>query len=641
MIRALASALILFAAVMAIAAEAAVHHDARLTFSHGDARLTLTDRIRVSDRSRVALRLAPWMKVTALRVGGKDAKLTDGALALPGGAAHEIEITAEGRVPALSPRGGAGVAAGDGGLYLPSGSGWLPETGDDQITYRVSLTTRAPWRAIATGWLVSDRATAEGFEAVIEAKRPMEPPSLFAGPYQVTERKAAGVRLRTYFHAEAAGLADAYLDQAARFIARFAHEIGPYPYGDFHIVSAPLPVGLGFPSLTYVGRRVLHLPFMRGRSLAHEILHSWWGNAVGVDYRHGNWCEGLTTYMADHALAEGGGREMRLGWLRDFAALPDARRRPARAFVTKRHRAAQVIGYGKVAMIFHMLKAEVGDAAFAAAIKRFYQDFAFKRAGWKDIEATFSAAAGRPLAGFFQQWLDRSDAPQLKIAEAKPDGNRLRLTLAQNPPAYRVGVPVALATDAGQKTFRLDLDAAKKAFTLDAGAAPARLAVDPDFDLFRQLLPGESPPILRDVALAEKPVAAVVGGDGAFRAAAVALAARLTDAEPKLLAAGDLPGPETPALLIGIEAEIAKLAAARGLRPAPEGAGTARAWAARSAAGQPVYLVAARDTEALKALMRGLPHYGRRGWVVFDGARAADKGQWPADASPLVRNLGN
>ncbi len=638
MIRVLASALVMFAAV---SAEAAVHHDARITLRHADASLTLADSIRVSDRTRVTLSLAPWMRITAVRLGGRDTKLIDGMLSLPDRAAHEIEITAEGRVPALSPRGGAGIAAGDGGLYLPSGSGWLPDTGDDEITYRVSVTTQAPWRAVATGWLASERTTADGHEAVIEAKRAMEPPSLFAGPYQVGERQADGVRLRTYFHPEAAGLAAAYLGQAERYIQRFAKEIGPYPYGDFHIVSAPLPVGLGFPSLTYVGRRVLHLPFMRGRSLGHEILHSWWGNAVGVDYRHGNWAEGLTTYMADHALAEDGGREMRLGWLRDFAALPDGRRQPARAFVTKRHRAAQVIGYGKVAMIFHMLKAEVGDAAFAAAIQHFYRDFSFKRAGWTDIEAAFSAAAGRRLAGFFLQWLDRADAPALTIAEAKSDGGRLSLALRQSAPAYRLNVPVTLATAAGQKTLRLDLETETKAFDLDAGAAPTRLAVDPDFDLFRQLLPGESPPILRDVALAEAPVAAVVGGDGAFRQAAVELLQRLTDADPKLLAAGDLPGPGIPALLIGTEAEIAKLAAARGLRRAPEGAGTARAWAARSAKGQPVYLVAARNTEALSALMRGLPHYGRRGWVVFDGARAADKGQWPADASPLVRDFGN
>jgi aminopeptidase N len=638
MIRALVSAVVLFAAV---AAEAAVHHEAQIAYRHGDGTLTLTDRIRVTERSRLAIGLAPWMKLTDVRLGGRDLTPKNGALQLPGPGPHEIEITAEGRVPALTSRGGAGVAAGDGGLYLPSGSGWLPDTGDAEITYRLAVTTEAPWRAVTTGWLVSERVTADGHEAVIEAARAMESPSLFAGPYRVTERESAGVRLRTYFHAEAAGLADAYLDQAARFIRRFAREIGPYPYGDFHIVSAPLPVGLGFPSLTYVGRRVLHLPFMQGRSLAHEILHSWWGNAVGVDYAHGNWAEGLTTYMADHALAEDGGKEMRLGWLRDFAALPGARRAPVRAFVTKRHRAAQVIGYGKVAMIFHMLKAEVGDAAFAAAIRQFYKDHAFKRAGWKDIEATFAAAAGRPLAGFFRQWLDRADAPEIRIAEAKADGGQVRLTLTQGTPAYSVGVPVALTADAGMKRLRLEMDRRQKTFALDAGAAPARLAVDPDFDLFRLLLAGESPPILRDVALAENPVAAVVGGDRAFRQAAMALLERLTDAEPKLLAAGDLPGTHTPALLIGTDEEIGKIIAERGLHPAPETAGTARAWAARTASDAPVYLVAARDADALAALMRGLPHYGRRGWVVFDGARAIDKGQWPADASPLVRTFGN
>ena len=90
-----------------------------------------------------------------------------------------------------------------------------------------------------------------------------------------------------------------------------------------------MPVGLGFPNLTYVGRRVLALPFLRGRSLAHEVLHNWWGNGVAIDYDGGNWAEGLTTFMADYALAEDRGkdaaRHLRLGWLRDFAALPQDR----------------------------------------------------------------------------------------------------------------------------------------------------------------------------------------------------------------------------------------------------------------------------------------------------------------------------
>ena len=43
---------------------------------------------------------------------------------------------------------------------------------------------------------------------------------------------------------------------------------------------------------------------MQERSLAHEVLHAWWGNAVAVDYERGNWSEALTTFMADYALAE-------------------------------------------------------------------------------------------------------------------------------------------------------------------------------------------------------------------------------------------------------------------------------------------------------------------------------------------------
>jgi hypothetical protein len=33
---------------------------------------------------------------------------------------------------------------------------------------------------------------------------------------------------------------------------------------------------------------------------------------------------------------------------------------------------------------------------------------------------------------------------------------------------------------------------------------------------------------------------------------------------------------------------------------------------------------------ALQALQRGLPHYGKQSWLVFEGTRAQDKGIWPA-----------
>jgi hypothetical protein len=46
-------------------------------------------------------------------------------------------------------------------------------------------------------------------------------------------------------------------------------------------------------------------------------------------------------------------------------------------------------------------------------------------------------------------------------------------------------------------------------------------------------------------------------------------------------------------------------------------------------------VVSARDAESLAALVRPLPHYGRRSYVVFEGAKAIDMGVWPAQPQVL------
>ena len=70
---------------------------------------------------------------------------------------------------------------------------------------------------------------------------------------------------------------------------------------------------------------MLRLPFILATSLPHEVAHCWWGNGVLVDWARGNWCEGLTSYVADYLSREResaeAGREYRFQALRNFAAL--------------------------------------------------------------------------------------------------------------------------------------------------------------------------------------------------------------------------------------------------------------------------------------------------------------------------------
>ncbi|QCO17711.1 M1 family peptidase (plasmid) [Azospirillum brasilense] len=621
-----------------------LHHDLTVTLDPAARRLEVEDRLRLPAGTHRLL-LAPGLAVGEARLDGKPVAVRGNALpvTVPEGGG-ELRLRYAGTLPLLTPdsRGGGG---GEEGAYLPAGTGWIPtpESAESPPSWRLSVRVPAPFVAVATGRLVEETRDGAGYAAAFAEDRSVEEPSLFAGPWQVTERLHNDVRLRTYFHPEQAALAEEYLDLSARTIDAQAARIGAYPFAGFAILSAPLPVGLGFPGLTYIGRQVMPLPFIRAQSLPHEILHNWWGNGVRVGdggVLPGNWSEGLTTFMADYAAAEARGEDaaqaMRLDWLRDYAALPAERDSALTDFRAKVHDAAQIVGYGKAAMLFHMLRAEIGAEAFDAGIRRFWEEKQFQDAGWDDLRRAFAAASGRDLGPFFDQWLTRVGAPTLELAGAKADGDGVALTLRQGEPAYGLTVPVEVRTAAGKERHTIRLDGRETTATIRTAASPRALAVDPGFALFRRLAPGEAPPTLRDVTL-DHAATTVIAADGPAAEAARALAERLADGKPRI-AAADRADPAAPLAVIGTAGEVDRILARLGLPPLPDrlkGRGTARVWTARTPQGRPLLAVAADDAAALQALLRPLPHYGRQSWLVFEGARAVDRGVWPAGDSPL------
>ena len=633
----------MIAAVLAAAVLAAVpHHDIRVDLDPDTRRIEVTDQFIFEGRDQVAFKLAPWLNLERAQFDKEQIALEtdDGLFVVPVSdhKTHRIVLELSGTVPEQ----GADFA-GPEGSYLGGDGEWFLNSGDQLVTYLLNLQVPAGQRIVSSGRLVEEVVGETTYHASFAAEHPSEPPSLFAGPYQVRERQDGDLRLRTYFHPELSELADEYLDAAAPMIARYSEEIGPYPYDDFHIISAPVPVGLGFANLTYVGRRVLPLPFMRGRSLAHEVLHNWWGNGVSIA-PGGNWAEGLTTYMADYALSETP-QEMRQGWLRDYAALPADRDGPVSDFRGKRHDASQVVGYGKVAFIFDMLRREIGQPAFAAGLRAFWRDQRFKAAGWPELQAAFEQAAGRELAWFFSQWVERAGAPRLEIAAAEVTDQELTLSLRQDAPAYRLTVPLALTTTLGTRLVPLVVEGEETTFHLALDGPLLSLRLDPGFDVFRRLLPGESAPILRDVTLASDTTTLLLSDDEAVRDIATELATRLLDTAPRFGPAA----PGKPLLVIGLSDEVAPLVEVlearapalpeKGNTPALPARGSARAWTARLADGQPALFVAADDAAALAQLLRPLPHYGAKSYVIFDGRHATQSGLWPTADSPLSRQF--
>lgn len=534
--------------------------------------------------------------------------------------------------------------SGAEGTFLPKSSGWYPSMMGALARYQVNIELPPGQRGLVAGKLVEETDSAQGYQAQFEFSFPSEGIDLMAGPYHVKTDTMQGVngkpiQLRTYFHPEISQLADGYLDSVKDYIEFYESWIGSYPFTEFSVVSSPTPTGFGMPTLTYLGVDVLRLPFIRATSLGHEVLHNWWGNGVYPDYRKGNWSEGLTTFMADYAYKEresdAAAREMRLGWLRDFAALAPGQDASLSSFTSRTHGASKIVGYNKAAMLFFMLRDELGEAMFNRGIQALWTMQRFKITSWHDIQRVFELVSARDLQPFFNQWLNQAGAPSINIASAKQtktaNGFQLAVTLEQSAPAYQLAVPIAIHSKEGEERQLLNLHEAQQTFTFDLQNPSLEVTLDPDLRLFRQLATGEAPPILREVMVNERTATILLPDGGEARDVAEMLASRLQRRQLTLIpAANKLP--IVPILVIGLQQEVDAWLEAHNLPPRPSvvaNKGSAQAWTLNTPSGATLAIVSANDTHSLQAMIRPLPHYGRQSYIVFDDARAIDRGAWP------------
>lgn len=565
---------------------------------------------------------------------------------------HKIEIHWRGKLHPLDDKldheqtlGRAIAVSGKVGTFLPKASNWYPRVLNGLIRYTLQLELPAGQRALVPGRLIDKQDTETGYQARFEFPHPTEGIDLMAGPYEITSDTTTGlndktIQLRTYFHPQVNHLANEYLESVKRYFQLYESWIGAYPFSEFSIVSSPTPTGLGMPTLTYLGTRVLQLPFIRDTSLGHEVLHNWWGNGVYPDYRSGNWSEGLTTFMADYTYkeqeSEEAALEMRIGWLRDFAALEPGQDKPLSTFTSRTHGASKIVGYHKSAMVFLMLRDLVGEAMFDRSIQGFWTMQRFKVTNWSHLQKAFEIVTGQNLQTFFDQWLNRAGAPDPVITNTRLEqtntGYQLALSLKQSEPPYHLRVPVSLNTSAGKETHILELKQTEQTFTLDLENNPQSAVLDPEVRLFRHLAADEAPPILREVMVHPATQTVLLSADKTVRQTATTLAEKMQRRNPKIIAPTQSTN-TAPQLVIGLQNKIAAWLEANNLPSQPNAVSkkdsSAQVWTLRGHDGHTIALISAKNASSLKALIRPLPHYGRQSYIVFNGRNAIDKDVWP------------
>jgi len=412
------------------------------------------------------------------------------------------------------------------GVYLSGSSGWHPRAEGVDSLFKITVVSTDGLTGVTNGRMTAYDLTAGQMKVTWKTSLPQSTLSLAAGHYQLHRKELKGLQVMAFLTEGNAGLAEQYLDSIIAYLELYQTLFGPYPYEKFAVVENFFPTGYGLPGWTLIGNRVIKLPFITTTSLPHEIAHAWWGNAVEIDYDSGNWGEGLATYVADYYLKELNDPreaiEYRRKLVRDFASLVSAETdMPLVAFRGRMSKRDQAIGYGKAALVFHMLRGLIGDIAFWQGLQEIAREGRGKRYGWDDLQRHFENVTGDDLQGFFSQWLQRPGAPLLTVEDIEMlkvgTGWQVSGTVRQSHPLYALAIPLVLETETRRYDQVVGLYGEEDCFVFTVAERPVRLSLDPDNELFRQLYPEESPATINDLrAAATKLVVIARGAEALF-----------------------------------------------------------------------------------------------------------------------------
>ena len=560
----------------------------------------------------------------------------------------------------------------DIGVYLAGSTYWVPYFSDELITFNLTATTPAGWKTVSQGKRTKDEDVVDHHVDQWESPEPMEEVFFIAAKFTEYDYTVGAVTAMAFLRTPDEGLANKYLQTTAQYLEMYRQLVGLYPYSKFALVENFWETGYGMPSFTLLGETVIRLPFILHSSYPHELLHNWWGNSVYVDIETGNWCEGLTTYMADHLIKEqrGQGIDYRRSTLQKFTNyVNEDNDFPLSDFRSRYNEPSEAIGYGKCLMMWNMLRQDLGDETFVRGFRNFNRTNKFKIASFDDIRISMEEKSGEDLVEFFTQWITRTGAPELQMKNVSvnksDEGYTIEFTIAQvqKEDPFFLNVPVFIYTESDFVKEIVEMNSREKSYVVTVSNKPVKIDIDPEFDLFRRLHYNEIPPALSTAYGSDKVLVILPSGEDetAFESYET-LANKWLEEKPdkfEIIYDNEIKTiPTDKAVWVFGWNNEYKILIQYGVSDYNIQLNDNSVDIDKKTLGREnnSFIVSVRNPnnpeevvvwltignkDAVPGLVRKLPHYGKYSYLVFEGDEPAniEKGQWSVVNSPLSKML--
>ena len=288
----------------------------------------------------------------------------------------------------------------------------------DVALYQVQLTVPADLRVVTSGSVVATAEHDDGTRTLLAVGGPIRDFYIaMSADYQVISQQVDGTRVNSYYlPGQEEGGAEA-LRYASESLHLFSQEFGAYPYTELDVVATPTSAGgIEYPGVIAIASSFYGDPdyYYFGVVVTHEMAHQWWYGLVGSDQLDEPWMDEALTNYSMYLYYEGTAGRDQANVIKEKVfkepyrtAQREFRDREVGGPVSSFSQEDYVtIVYGKGPLFFDAVRAQVGDAAFFAALQTYLARHRYRVAYPEDLIAAFEDASGQQIDDLYRSWIE-------------------------------------------------------------------------------------------------------------------------------------------------------------------------------------------------------------------------------------------
>ena len=374
---------------------------------------------------------------------------------------------------------------------------WFPmsQTGlyTDRFTAEMHITVPSDERVVGSGALgtpksVGNTPVGSKTEYAFNWSKPGFPGTIVAGKF-IAPQHVSNFNLYTLADHKAGALEFGAL--ASKEFEFMSSTFGQPETTQINIVELPqdtVSASWGPGLAAIAGNRIVD--HTATRLLANTLAHQWFGSEISPATLNDAWItNGMSRYAELLYLEDSAGRgsfQTAVGDISAGALAYDTEPLSTMGRLDPFSPQFQSMTLEKGAMIFHMLRWELGNEDFDKMLRSLLSEYTDKSIRTRDVQDA-ALAVGHDMADlgpFFAQWIDGTGAPQFtdkytvyRLGNNK--GFRTVGAISQDLDLFRMPVELRIETEGKTEVRRVDVTGTDSSYSVETFGRPRRITIDP------------------------------------------------------------------------------------------------------------------------------------------------------------------